>query len=118
MAAYTQEHFTFEEERMTTCGYADAPRHKAEHLSFIEYVERTLKRLEMEDFVSSVELITYLKDWLKNHIMNVDKLYGACLASCDEAACRTIKGNHGNQIRDDSSDPRSFRPRLPPSPSP
>ena len=86
MGAYTQEHFTYEEKQMDRCGYSDGKRHKAEHIAFIEYVEKTMKRLEMNDFVSSIELITYLRDWLTNHILTVDKQYGACLASCDAAA--------------------------------
>lgn len=82
MGAYTQEHFSTEEGLMDSCGYDDAKLHKAEHLAFIEYVGSTLKRLELNDFVSSVELISYLRDWLTNHILNVDKKYGACLLQC------------------------------------
>lgn len=82
MGEYTKEHFSYEEGLMVECDYPDYQRHLAEHISFIEFVEKTTKRLEMEDFISSIELITYLRDWLTNHIINVDKHYGGHLIAC------------------------------------
>ncbi len=84
MGLYTQVHFTFEEALLEKCGYADIKRHRAEHLAFIEYVDQGKRRLESNDFVSSVELIKYLKEWLVHHIMVVDRQFGDVLSACVE----------------------------------
>ncbi len=75
MAEYTKEHFSFEEGLMKESNYPELKAHMAMHLAFVEFVEKTIKRFEMDDFVSSVELITFLFDWLKNHILNADKQF-------------------------------------------
>ncbi len=75
MNEYTKFHFSSEEELMKESGYPDLKSHMVKHLAFVEYVEKTMKRFEMEDFISSVELITYLFDWLKEHILGADKKF-------------------------------------------
>jgi hypothetical protein len=73
---------TYEEREMVRCKYPEEKLHRAEHHAFSEFAERTEKKMRGGDFVSSVELLTYLRDWLTNHIQTVDKKYGACLGAC------------------------------------
>jgi hemerythrin len=81
MIAYSQEHFTYEEQEMVRCEYPETKLHQAAHHAFIEFAERTEKKMRNGEFVSSVELLAYLRDWLTNHIKTVDKKYGACLGA-------------------------------------
>jgi len=86
MVAYSQEHFTFEKSEMVRCRYPEEKLHRAEHHAFIAFAEQTEAKMKAGEFVSSVELLGYLRDWLTNHIQNVDKKYGSCLQACVEAA--------------------------------
>lgn len=85
MVAYSQEHFTFEESEMARCRYAEEKLHRAEHHAFIEFAEKTEARMKAGEFVSSVELLGYLRDWLTNHIQSVDRKYCSALRTCQPA---------------------------------
>ena len=91
MIAYAHEHFTYEEKEMNRCNYPEEKLHQAAHHAFISFAERTEKKMRGGEFVSSVELLAFLRDWLTNHILTVDKKYGACLGACapDAAAGST-----------------------------
>lgn len=72
---YTIEHFADEEAYMTKIGYKRIFSHKIEHKEFID-------KLHSLDFSSIEEnpdqvifgILTYLNDWLVNHILYTDKL--------------------------------------------
>jgi hemerythrin len=83
MTAYSREHFSFEEQWMAQAAYPEEKMHRAAHLQFVEFADRSERKLRGGEFVSSVELLASLQDWLTNHIMNVDRRYGACLLDND-----------------------------------
>lgn len=85
MTAYSREHFSFEERWMAQAAYPEEKMHRAAHIAFVEYADRAERKLRGGEFVSSVELLAFLQDWLTNHIMNVDRRYCACLLGHDPA---------------------------------
>ena len=66
---YVQMHFKTEEDLFAAKGYADAVSHKATHDKFVADAVAATK-----DGVNE-GIITFLKDWLVNHIMVSDMCY-------------------------------------------
>ena len=75
MVDYAEFHFTEEENYMVKFGYGDYNAHKAEHNHFTQKAKELKERLEKVRFVFTVEIMNFLRDWLKNHILVVDKQY-------------------------------------------
>ena len=79
MKDYSIYHFSNEEEELKRYGYPGFEAHKKEHGNFIEKVNEMEKRFIDGKLILSLELITFLKDWLQNHIMVSDKRYSEFL---------------------------------------
>jgi len=75
LAAYTKTHFTAEEAWMQRQQYPSLPSHKLLHAEFIRKVEQFSTKIASGDPAVSVEALTFLKDWLANHIKGNDKKY-------------------------------------------
>ena len=76
---YTKTHFASEEEMMTRHKYLGYLSHKAEHDELTRQAADLLKKLQAGEPVMSVQVMRFLKDWLEQHIMKVDKQYGPFL---------------------------------------
>ena len=74
---YTDFHFSFEENYMRTYNYADYPEHKKAHDNFVARVKDFQQQLAEGKLMLSMEIMNFLKDWLKNHIMVTDKKYSS-----------------------------------------
>ena len=75
---YTSTHFKSEELVLSQYGYPDLAQQKAEHKKFINQILDIQKQLlENKAFPSTV--LSFLRDWLNNHIMKEDKKYGSYL---------------------------------------
>ena len=74
---YTITHFSLEENYFDKFGYPDTAAHKAQHAHFIAETKKFKTELESGKLGLSIEVMTFLSDWLKNHIMGVDKKYTA-----------------------------------------
>ncbi|OHD07041.1 MAG: hypothetical protein A2Y41_07050 [Spirochaetes bacterium GWB1_36_13] len=73
---YTQFHFGKEEELMKKNGYPDFTAHKKQHDKFVEKISEAQNQFENNEAENlSAGLLTFLKDWLVNHIMIIDKKY-------------------------------------------
>jgi methyl-accepting chemotaxis protein len=70
---YTVDHFTFEERMMKQHGYSQASAHEAEHKKLINDVSAFKRQFESGNASISVELMGFIRDWLVNHILKVDK---------------------------------------------
>lgn len=75
---YTKYHFSAEEELMRKFSYPQYINHKSAHDTFI------MRVAEFQDefrkgriLVLNVELSQFLRDWLYNHILTVDKQYSS-----------------------------------------
>lgn len=75
---YTMNHFIFEEELFQRHGYPETPEHKAEHDKFAGQALELLTQFEAGQSVG-METLEFLKSWLINHIMKVDRAYAPFL---------------------------------------
>jgi hemerythrin len=72
---YSKFHFNREETFMKSVGFIDFDDHKSTHDAFINKVKDFQQKLEHGKTNISIEVITFLRDWLLVHILNVDQKY-------------------------------------------
>lgn len=77
MKNYTVVHFSHEEKLMQQLNYPDYAQHKKEHDLFVAKVLDVEEKTKNGKLVVSLEITTFLKDWLKGHINGTDKKYTA-----------------------------------------
>lgn len=75
LAEYTVYHFGYEEELFDAHGYPDTVNHKKIHKDLVAKVVAFTKEFEQGRAAISMDLMQFLTDWLKNHIMKTDKAY-------------------------------------------
>jgi len=75
MVEYAEFHFTAEEKLMLRHNFPDYQRHKAEHGKFTEMALDLRKRIDNSGFVLTLEILSFLKSWLQDHILVSDKKY-------------------------------------------
>ena len=73
LANYTKSHFSYEEQQMEKVGYPAMPQHEEQHRKLLQQVDRYVQDWNDDQSVSAVELGTFLKDWLLNHIGQTDR---------------------------------------------
>ncbi len=78
---YTVNHFGFEEGLMNTHGYVNRDGHLEEHRKLIQSVTDFKRQFESGTASVSIELMGFIRDWLVNHILKVDKALARDLAS-------------------------------------
>lgn len=75
---YTRYHFSAEEELMKKFSYPHYPQHKPEHDNFVMKVAGFQDEYRQgRILVLNFEVIRFLRDWLFNHILTVDKQYSS-----------------------------------------
>lgn len=79
MTIYTVTHFRTEEQLMFTTGYSDYAVHKLEHQELIRQLKELRLRFNSGEPKVMIELTTFLKNWLVNHISGSDKIMGKYL---------------------------------------
>jgi hemerythrin len=72
---YTKTHFAAEEAVMTRHKYLAYLSHKAEHDRLTKQASDLLAKLQAGEPIMSVHVMRFLKDWLEQHIMKLDKQY-------------------------------------------
>ncbi len=75
MVEYAGFHFTAEEKLMLRHNYPEYQRHKAEHGRFTEMALDLQKRINNSGFVLTLEILSFLRSWLQDHILVADKKY-------------------------------------------
>ncbi|HMK44773.1 MAG TPA: bacteriohemerythrin [Dissulfurispiraceae bacterium] len=78
---YTIRHFAHEERLFSEHGYQDMKEHKKQHDALAKEVSRFSKDLHAGRPVLSVEVMSFLKEWLQEHIQGTDMKYSAFLKS-------------------------------------
>jgi hemerythrin-like metal-binding protein len=76
---YAGMHFADEEKLMAKVDFAELPAHKLEHEAFVKKALKLQADFRSGEVIMSFTVMEFLKDWLVNHILKVDKKYGACL---------------------------------------
>lgn len=76
---YTAYHFSTEERLFKQYGYPDAEQHKNEHDAFIVQVLTFQESYNKGHSLVTKEVLLFLTDWLKGHILQVDKKFGPFL---------------------------------------
>ena len=79
LANYTVYHFEYEEKLFDTHGYPETVGHKKIHKDLVAKVLAFTKEFEQGRAALSMDLMKFLTDWLKNHIMKTDKAYAPFL---------------------------------------
>ncbi|HNR89429.1 MAG TPA: bacteriohemerythrin [Spirochaetota bacterium] len=72
---YTIIHFKHEEDYMALHGYPALEKHRAEHEALKAQVADFHERFVAGKTTFSLELMTFLRDWLTNHILGSDMAY-------------------------------------------
>ncbi len=75
LVKYTVTHFKAEEKYFAQFRYPDTFNHRIEHLAFIRKVANFKNEIESGKLPLTVEVLSFLSDWLKKHIMGTDKKY-------------------------------------------
>lgn len=79
LADYTKVHFTYEEELLKRHNYPDLPLQKKEHEAFVGKLGEFVTKYKEGHLMLSLEVMNFLKDWLKNHILGLDQKYSSFL---------------------------------------
>ena len=83
---YTKEHFGREEAEMRRIQYDAAISHKSEHTKLIKQVTDLKASLDAGQKLSVLAVSNFLSDWLRNHILTVDKKLAAALREQPQTA--------------------------------
>lgn len=75
LADYTKYHFGEEEKLMVAYNYPGLGEHRAQHDAFVEKVRDSIAKYEAGKLALSIEVMNFLRDWLKGHILQTDKKY-------------------------------------------
>ena len=70
---YTETHFAKEEGYMVECDVPDQENHFQEHRMMVEKLADLERRHRKGEAAISLQTLTFLRDWLKNHICAVDQ---------------------------------------------
>ena len=73
---YTSYHFSTEERYMREHAYPEYAGHKQAHGRFVERTQALKRDFDEGKAIRSMEIIEFLRDWWKEHILGVDKNYG------------------------------------------
>ena len=70
---YTETHFAREERFMVDCDAPDQARHIQEHQQMMAKLADLESRHRQGEAAISLQTLTFLRDWLKNHICVIDR---------------------------------------------
>ena len=76
---YTAEHFETEEKYFDLFSYPATVQHKKEHAAFVRQVLEFKEGYENGRIALSIDIMNFLRDWLKNHILGSDMRYSGFL---------------------------------------
>ncbi len=73
---YTFYHFETEEKYMVKYHYSKYESHKREHENLASQVNAIKRNFDSGKEIKSIDIIKFLTEWLRNHILETDKKYG------------------------------------------
>ena len=69
VANYATYHFENEEKYMRQFDYPDLDKHKAQHDIFVSKVQDLQSQMDQGRLLLSIEMISFLSDWIHDHIL-------------------------------------------------
>lgn len=75
LVEYTQVHFSTEERLMSQYGYPELASHRKQHQELTQKVLEFQAQYQAGQATLTLQLMTFLRDWLVNHILGTDKQY-------------------------------------------
>jgi len=86
LLSYAGYHFQTEEGLMDEHGYdqlmgEEAATHRAQHKAFVEKVVAVRASLTAGQRIPKADLVTFLTEWLADHILNTDRKLGSFITS-------------------------------------
>jgi len=79
LVEYTRKHFMTEEILMGNYDFPDLEEHQKEHHKFVAELGRFQQEYQSGNTGISIQLITFLRNWLDEHICESDHKYGEYL---------------------------------------
>lgn len=76
---YALSHFATEERYFDLYDYPGAAQHKMKHAELVEQVSVLQKKFESGEKVLTIHVLNFLRDWIHDHILGYDKLFGPFL---------------------------------------
>lgn len=83
---YTKAHFGREEAEMKRIRYAASISHKSEHTKLINQVDGLKAALDAGEKLNVLAISNFLSDWLRHHILTIDKQLAAALKEAAQAS--------------------------------
>jgi len=83
LMAYSQAHFSREEQEMLRIGYPDLAPHRAAHSALLEQLQAMQATLVDAQTPKKMELYRFLTWWVKDHIHDFDQKLAIALAPQD-----------------------------------
>jgi hemerythrin len=81
LIAFVAEHFSSEEENMRKANYAALDQHRQEHEKLVKTCVNLQQQFRAGQAEITEETTAFLRDWLKQHIPQVDRKYGPTLSA-------------------------------------
>jgi hemerythrin-like metal-binding protein len=78
---YADTHFAKEEKVLTAAGYPKLNLQKEAHQFYIDKIVKLKENISKGDLLTLLKLVDFLKDWLIDHILGMDKEYTEYLNS-------------------------------------
>jgi hemerythrin len=78
---YVLEHFAHEERLMQEYQFSGLAEHQQEHQALVAAVQKLKTDHAVMDESAARELLNFLRTWLLDHIVKVDKKYGSFIES-------------------------------------
>ncbi len=79
MGEYAGFHFSTEERLFERYGYPKAEEHRKAHAAFIAKTEEFRRLLRDAGLDAAIEMVVYLADWTRGHILGMDRDYAKWL---------------------------------------
>jgi len=78
---YTVTHFRAEEALLEKQAYPNLAVHRLEHKNLVDKIKKFQSEYETGQLGMAVQVMNFLQDWLKSHILKTDKQYSPFLNS-------------------------------------
>ena len=75
LVAYTQYHFALEERNFAKYNFPFSASHTKAHHDLINQVTQFVERHKKSEVAMSIEILSFLTNWVKDHIMKEDMKY-------------------------------------------